>query len=1158
MTRKKDNAAPAALARKIFLSKPFRITVLLLLVYTLVGFFLTPYLVKRQLVAYTTEQLDRQVAIAELRVNPFALTVELAGVSLSEANRAPILSFERFFLNFELKSLFRWAWTFAEIGLTAPVLHVDIGPDGMVNLARLLTDLTPETADADQAPPADPDQTARPPRLVVERLTLLDGQVEIVDQSDPTPATASFAPINIAFEDLTTLPEVKGPKTITATLPQGGTLEWKGELSLQPLASQAEIQVKGLKLSSVWEFLQDELNLERPGGALDVTARYRFSWRQKKAQLAVDPIQIDLSALDLTLRGSERSALTLEKIGLSDGRFDLTSRELVVGHLEVARGEVAVQVSADGRLNWQDVVAPGAPSDPSANATSAEPGEPLRLLLQKVTLDEVAFAYGDRSRMEPIGLAVDRIGLDLSVDLRLAADAPQVLVDDIGVRMAGLTGRQIDTDEPLVQIEAIALGGGQVSLAQRSVDIEKISLTDGNVEFWLDPEGRFNWVRSTAGRQRRTDPSDGGGQTLQATPKAQGPPWSVRLAQLDLATFDLRLADRRLSSPEIYALQNIRLNLREFRSDAASPFGLGLAFDVAQGGTAAVEGEIDLSGPSVTADVEIDALALPPLQPYLAQVARLSLDAGALSTVLEVAHGVTGEGALAIKGATVINDLQLNLSEAAEAPFLAAKSLAAEGIDFRTEPGSLVIEEIHCVAPSGQVIVKADQTVNLQDLLIANAESPPDDAPAAPRKAAFPYEVRRVRLEKALLDFSDLSLTPQFSAKIHDLSGTIVGLASTPGSRASMKLEGRVDDYGTATIEGELQPHDATEYSDVSMRFRNLEMTHLTPYSATFAGRKITSGKLSLDLDYDIKARRLEGDNQIIIDSLTLGDRVDGPKVKDLPLDLAIALLKDKNDRIDIGLPVTGDLDDPKFSYGHIIWQAISNLLVKIASSPFRALAALVGAGEDNLDTVSFASGSAKLPPPEAEKLVSLAQALTERPQLALEVQGQFSSEADGPVLSELAVKHAISAQLGLSIDADQDPGPLSFTEPRTQQALGSLAGERLAPDILVGLQERYGLAPVTQPPGELPEEEVNASAEPPAADPAGYYADLFKQLAAQSSIEPAVLEQLASDRAAAIIRELESVGGVDSARMAAVAPTAAEVVEEESVAAKLKIVVLE
>ena len=129
----------------------------------------------------------------------------------------------------------------------------------------------------------------------------------------------------------------------------------------------------------------------------------------------------------------------------------------------------------------------------------------------------------------------------------------------------------------------------------------------------------------------------------------------------------------------------------------------------------------------------------------------------------------------------------------------------------------------------------------------------------------------------------------------------------------------------------------------MSLLFRNLEMTRLTPYSGKFVGRRIDSGRLALDLTYSIDNGKLMGNNQIVIERIELGEKIDSPDAVSLPLNLAIAILEDANGVIDIGLPVTGDLADPKFSYGQLMWKAFTNLITRLASAPFRALGALLG-----------------------------------------------------------------------------------------------------------------------------------------------------------------------------------------------------------------------
>jgi hypothetical protein len=562
-----------------------------------------------------------------------------------------------------------------------------------------------------------------------------------------------------------------------------------------------------------------------------------------------------------------------------------------------------------------------------------------------------------------------------------------------------------------------------------------------------------------------------------------------------------------------------------------------------------VKGAINAFKPSAKVSLGMKSVALSPLQPYLNRVAKLSLDSGNVSVKGNVHYGITGPKSMSFKGAAAVNKLLLTLPEKKE-PFMAWKSLAANGIDFRMTPNGVIVSEVVFKEPSGKLVIREDQTVNIRDVLVAGEKG--DEVEA--KGEEFPFEIKRVRLDKGKLDFADLSLRPRFAAKIHELNGTVAGLSSDPKSRAAMELEGRVDKYGSAKIKGELQPFDAKDYSYMTMIFRNVEMINLTPYTATFAGRKITSGKLSLDLDYKINNSQLKGENQIIMDSFVLGERVEGPKVMDLPLDLAIALLKDTNDRIDIGLPVSGNLDDPKFSYGHLIWKAISNLVTKIATAPFRALASIVGTEEEALDSIAYEAGDANLPPPEVEKLASLSKALQQRPQLALEVQGQYEPKSDGPVLKASAVKRELAALMGLTLEPNQDPGPLSFTDPPTQQAIDTIAVQRLTPEALVELRKEFGMTLPEPAKVAPPSAKKKPGEKPPTPDPAGFYGEVFKQLVNKEPLDESVFKALAQKRANAIIEELTTAGGVDTARVAALEPVQAKEAEGQVVISKLKI----
>jgi hypothetical protein len=183
-----------------------------------------------------------------------------------------------------------------------------------------------------------------------------------------------------------------------------------------------------------------------------------------------------------------------------------------------------------------------------------------------------------------------------------------------------------------------------------------------------------------------------------------------------------------------------------------------------------------------------------------------------------------------------------------------------------------------------------------------------------------------------------------------------------------------------------------------------------------YAGYGIEKGTLSVRLSYLVHERELEAQNNIYVDQLTFGEKVDSPTATKLPVQFAVALLKDKNGVIDVNLPVAGSLDDPQFSVGGVIVQVFVNLIEKAVTSPFAAIGSLFGGGEE-LAFVEFAPGSAAVDAAQEAKLATLAKALNERPGLRLEAGGRIDADADRQALQRAAVDQQVQAAKASDIE---------------------------------------------------------------------------------------------------------------------------------------------
>jgi hypothetical protein len=341
-------------------------------------------------------------------------------------------------------------------------------------------------------------------------------------------------------------------------------------------------------------------------------------------------------------------------------------------------------------------------------------------------------------------------------------------------------------------------------------------------------------------------------------------------------------------------------------------------------------------------------------------------------------------------------------------------------------------------------------------------------------------------------------------------------------------------------VRGSIQPFRATDFTDLKLTFRNLEMTNLTPYSGKFAGRRIDSGKLSVDLEYKIKDRQLAGENKFIVNKLKLGERVDSPDAMKLPLDLAIALLEDSNGIIDLDLPVSGSLDDPQFSYGKIVWKAIVNVLTKLVTAPFRALGKLLGVSSEKLESVDFDPGSSALLPPEQEKLKTLAEALAKRPALTLTLEPGYDPEADRRALQELAMRREAVAVAGIKLAPGEAPGPVDVNHTKIQTWLEDRYAERVGkPEyqkLRASFRDKDAGAAARVLESELVERLARRFKTRDEGPASAFHAELLERLTRQTTIDDAALVKLAQARGQAMRDALVKLG-LDGSRVSVSVP---------------------
>lgn len=784
------------------------------------------------------------------------------------------------------------------------------------------------------------------------------------------------------------LAELKiNPLALSATLRglEVGTTE-------QPFAKFAEIYVN-FSLSSIWRsaYVFSTIRLQQPQLVIAIDREGRFNFQEmisgeKKAESGPPPVVV-IHSLEVA-----RAAIDFDDQSRPEpfhthiATLDFTLRDFTTRRDEAGNYRLHVATDLGETLDWQG----------SLQATPFRSSGTLQLA--KIRAETLWGLAGAGFRFDLKQGLLDSSARYL---LDLGGAEPQFKLEEVKLALRGLQLLPHGASAPVLVLPRLDLTGLNLDLSQRAVTIDAVTLREMQLQAVRQADGRIDL------------------QTLFAKEKdeEESTPWQVKVATAQLQAARIALEDRTTQPAAQWQLAPFNLALHKIELGTDKPVALQLESGINGGGSATLRGTVTLEPLRADLDVKLAALDLTAAQPYIQKSAQLLLQQGLLDVEGKLRFEAgEPEPLINFSGAAALRQLR-TVDTLRSEEFLRWEQLAINGLSYDSRTSRLAIAELALGEPYLRFIIGPDATTNLSHILAAPAAATPiakEQPPAAAAKAAPLITIDRVRVADGVLNFSDQSLKPGFSTSIQQLNGAIRGLSSKELARADVDLKGKVDRYAPATISGKVNPLSDDAFTDLKFDFRGIEMSAFSPYSGKFAGYRIDKGKLNVELRYRLSKKVLKGENRIVIDQLQLGEEVDSPDATGLPLRLAIAILKDANGVIDLDLPVSGRIDDPDFHYGRIVWMAIRNVIIKVATAPFRALASLLGGDDEQNSQVGFAPGSAGLSPAELEKLGKLAGVLAQRPALTLEVRG-MAGAADASAIAAAALAQRLATQAGES-----------------------------------------------------------------------------------------------------------------------------------------------
>ncbi len=394
---------------------PFWLLIALML-YTLGGFFLAPWLIERAAVK-TIAETGRSLDLGAVKVNPFVLGMELQNVELRDTDGEVLFSCEDAYANLQLSSLFHWAWTFRELRLLKPFLKLERFRSGDDRVSVFVNALAGPEADAE--PPAP--ESAAALRLLVQQLVLSNGQVALADHLPGREFTTVFGPIKIQANALSTLPDQAGQQQVRIATNSGGSIAWNGTLQLSPLRSQGRVTVSGAGMEDMYRYLNLLLPVTAKGAAVDVAFDYQVAMQGSgELHVAAENMAGEINDIQVTLGDAGREIVRLPQLKFAGGMLHWPEQKASFDSLAIDAAQLNILRLQDGSIDLQELFAP-APDAAAKTETSADtatagnsPAAAWAIELKQLEVNGAAVSFEDRTMEPPVTVGVHDLALSVS------------------------------------------------------------------------------------------------------------------------------------------------------------------------------------------------------------------------------------------------------------------------------------------------------------------------------------------------------------------------------------------------------------------------------------------------------------------------------------------------------------------------------------------------------------------------------------------------------------------------------------------------------------------------------------------------------------------------------------------------------------------------
>lgn len=979
----------------------------LLLIYTLFGFFGLPYAIKNIAPKYLKDY-NATLFVSDAKFNPF--TFELNATNAELNTTSPLFSTKQIDLKLKPFSIFKKLVEIDIFRLDEPKVKIARDKKANFNFSNFISE--------DNA--TSEDNSTSSINFALNNAKIIKGSFSYSDQNLTKPFNVSFDDINYELSSLNTKKNSAGSHIFDSNSSLAHKIDLNGDIKLNPLKIEGNVSIKDFSIKPVAISFIDNDTLNLKNAIINLKINYALNADEnatginlKDGFLNVKGLSLDEGANELSLGELElpkfdlvskiadktEAALNLSAINLNDISFknaitasvkslNLSDISLLAnlnekselnatGKLKSIGANTLKVDEADRNLaNLKDINASNLNINLANNKTA--------LTLEKIALNGINAPLSKSANANVASAGVTNTNFTMDGNKSLAS------LDELNVKNIELKAKNKD----IASVADVAIKSISFDLLKMALGVENVNINRAKFSSELSENG-LSAVNELGFGEQSTKATKAAKHTKKVEKKAENKSASKSKEnefKFDIKNISVNNADIALThlfegEKIAHKFDNLFVKVANLSSDFSKPFVAKVAMKSSQKLNLDVDSKIKIEPLDVSAKIKLNDTNLPKYFAYAKPFLEADLASGQMSAdaQLHYAKDIKADAKVSIK------DIRLNGKKTEK--LIAFKSLDLEKISFAKN--DLAISGVSLNSPFIKAHLSKERKFNLSQIVKedknkAKTEAKPESKKAASKKDdELKFSVKNFSLKNGEVDFSDASLFMPFATTISKLNGKLTDIDKKRPS--SGEFQGVVGKNGFAQITAKLFPFELKQNTDIKLDFKDIDLTDITPYSGQFVGYKIKKGKLNLNLNYSVVDSKLNGSNFINFDSLTLGEKVDSKDAVNLPLSLAISILSDQNNQINIDLPVEGNLDDPDFKYGGVIWAAVKKLFADITLAPFRFLGNALGLGSKDLSSIDFLAGSSELISSEAPKIADFIKLTGSKPKMKLSITPTYS-----------------------------------------------------------------------------------------------------------------------------------------------------------------------